>query len=396
MLSGRKTQLWRMTLVIQKVLIIFGTRPEAIKMSPLVHCFKKQSSFEVKVCVSAQHREMLDSVLDIFEINPDYDLDIMKPHQDLFDITINILNGIKQVLEDYKPDIVFVHGDTTTAMSASLASLYAKIKIGHIEAGLRTYDLTSPFPEEANRQIVDVLSDYYFVPTLEAKQNLMLEHKNESSICVSGNTIVDSLLFMIQSIENNKNLYQKITDNLSCKYPHYQTKKFILVTGHRRENFGLGFQNICEALLRIAQNNHDVDIVYSIHPNPNVQQVVRSMLADRKNIFLIPPLNYENFVYLMSKSYFIMTDSGGIQEEAPTLKKLVLLMRNNTERPEAVKSGIVKLVGTDIEKICSEAQNLLDNPECIKAMTEIQNPYGDGRACERIVDFIKKTNKGEK
>lgn len=361
-------------------------------MSPLVHCFKKQSSFEVKVCVSAQHREMLDSVLGIFEINPDYDLDIMKPHQDLFDITINILNGIKQVLEDYKPDIVFVHGDTTTAMSASLAALYAKIKIAHIEAGLRTYDLTSPFPEEANRQIVDVLSDYCFVPTLEAKENLILERKKESAICVSGNTIVDSLLFMLQSIENNKNLYQKITDNLSCQYPHYQTRRFILVTGHRRENFGQGFQNICEALLNIAQNNPDVDIVYSIHPNPNVQQVVRSMLADRKNIFLIPPLNYENFVYLMSKSYFIMTDSGGIQEEAPTLKKPILLMRNNTERPEALKTGIVKLVGTEVEKICSEAQNLLDNDEAIQIIKEIQNPYGDGKACEKIVDFIKSIN----
>ncbi|MBD5164981.1 MAG: UDP-N-acetylglucosamine 2-epimerase (non-hydrolyzing) [Helicobacter sp.] len=377
---------------MKKILIIFGTRPEAIKMSPLVHCFKKQSSFEVKVCVSAQHREMLDSVLDIFEIKPDYDLDIMKPHQNLFDITINILNGIKRVLEDYKPDIVFVHGDTTTAMSASLAALYTKTKIAHIEAGLRTYDLASPFPEEANRQIVDVLSDYYFVPTLEAKENLMLERKKESAICVSGNTIVDSLLFILQSIENNKSLYQRIADNLSREYPYYQTRRFILVTGHRRENFGQGFQNICEALLRIAQNNPDVDIVYSIHPNPNVQQVVRSMLADRKNIFLIPPLNYENFVYLMSKSYFIMTDSGGIQEEAPTLKKPILLMRNNTERPEALKTGIVKLVGTEVEKICSEAQNLLDSYEAVKAMEKIQNPYGDGRACEKIVEFIKSIN----
>lgn len=382
--------------MINKVLIIFGTRPEAIKMSPLVHCFKRESCFDVRVCVSAQHREMLDSVLNIFGISPDYDLNIMKPHQDLFDITSDILKGMKEVFEDYKPDIVFVHGDTTTAMSASLAALYAKIKIGHIEAGLRTRDLTSPFPEEANRQIVDVLSDYYFVPTLEAKQNLILEHKNECSICVSGNTIVDSLLFMLQSIETSKSLYQKITSNLSCKYPQFQTKKFILVTGHRRENFGQGFQNICEALLNIAQNNPNVDIIYSIHPNPNVQKVVRSMLADKKNIFLIPPLDYESFVYLMSKSYFIMTDSGGIQEEAPTLKKPILLMRNNTERPEALKTGIVKLVGTEVEKICSEAQNLLDNPECIKAMTNIQNPYGDGRACEKIVDFIKNINKEKK
>ncbi|TLD85845.1 UDP-N-acetylglucosamine 2-epimerase (non-hydrolyzing) [Helicobacter sp. MIT 05-5294] len=377
---------------MKKVLFVFGTRPEAIKMAPLVYTFLKDDAFEVRLCVSAQHRQMLDQTLEFFSLTPDYDLDIMQANQDLFDITSRILLGLREILREYKPDMIFVHGDTTTALSASLAGFYERIPIAHIEAGLRTRHLYSPFPEEANRQMIDVLAQYYFAPTKTSADNLSLEGKNQANISISGNTVIDALFLALELIEKNPNLKAKIKQDLSLHYPLNDKRKFILVTGHRRENFGEGFVNICKAIRQIASENPKIDIVYPVHLNPNVQGVVKSSLAGVSNIFLIPPLNYEHFVYLMSCSHLIMTDSGGIQEEAPSLGKPVLLMRDNTERPEALEAGVVKLVGTNVERIVRETQSLLDNPAHYEAMSKAINPYGDSKSCQKILNFIKQRN----
>lgn len=358
-------------------------------MAPLVKALEKESSLELKVCVTAQHREMLDQVLDIFEIEPDYDLNLMKAGQDLYDITANVLLGMKDVLSDFEPDIVLVHGDTTTTSATSLAAFYQKIKVGHVEAGLRTHDIYSPWPEEANRQITGVLSTYHFAPTTNSQDNLLRENKKSEDIIVTGNTVIDALFLALDKIEKSEALKEKIILTINSQYKMNNSKKLILVTGHRRENFGQGFIHICEALKTLALNNPNIDIVYPVHLNPNVQKPVKEILFNVPNIYLIEPLQYEQFIYLMSQSYFIITDSGGVQEEAPSLGKPVLVMRNTTERPEALEAGTVKLVGTDRQVIIDEAQKLLDDDGAYVKMSRAHNPYGDGKACERIVNFIK-------
>ncbi len=374
---------------MKKVLLVFGTRPEAIKMAPLVKAFENEPSIESKVCVTAQHREMLDQVLEMFDIKPDYDLNLMKPGQDLYDITGNVLLGMKSVLEEFKPDVVLVHGDTTTTSSASLAAFYQKVRVGHVEAGLRTGNLYSPWPEEANRQITGVLANYHFAPTTTSQNNLLKENKKQEDIIVTGNTVIDALFLALDKIEKNDDLKSKIIESINSQYELKNDKKIILVTGHRRENFGNGFINICEALKSIAINNPDIDIVYPVHLNPNVQKPVKEILSNTANVYLIDPLQYESFIYMMNKSYFIITDSGGVQEEAPSLGKPVLVMRDTTERPEAVEAGTVKLVGTNKETIIKEAQLLLDLQDEYIKMSKAHNPYGDGKACERIVEFLK-------
>ena len=374
---------------INKVMFAFGTRPEAIKMAPLIKTFQADKDFVTKICVTAQHREMLDQVLNIFDINPDYDLNIMKPGQDLFDVTENVLSGMKRVLSDFNPDIVLVHGDTTTTSACSLAAFYNKIKIGHIEAGLRTGNIYSPWPEEANRKITGVLADYHFAPTSTSENNLLKENINKKNILVTGNTVIDALYLMIEKIENDPRLKSRILELISSQYKLFDDKKIILITGHRRENFGHGFRNICNALKTIADNNPDFDIVYPVHFNPNVQKPVREILSNAKNIHLIEPLSYECFIYMMSKSFFIITDSGGIQEEAPSLGKPVLVMRDSSERPEAIKAGTVKLVGTDYAKIIEESQKLIDDENEYNKMSKAYNPYGDGKASLKILNFIK-------
>ena len=374
---------------MKKILLVFGTRPEAIKMAPLVKALENEPSIVSKVCVTAQHREMLDQVLDMFDITPDYDLNLMKPGQDLYDITANVLLGLKDVLSEFEPDIVLVHGDTTTTSAAALAAFYQKIKIGHIEAGLRTGNIYSPWPEEANRQMTGVLANYHFAPTDTSKQNLMKENKDERNIIVTGNTVIDALLLALDKIEANPTLKKTIIDSINIQYKLDDSKKIILVTGHRRENFGQGFIHICEALKEIALDNPDVDIVYPVHLNPNVQEPVKALLSNVPNVYLINPLEYESFIYMMSKSYFIITDSGGVQEEAPSLGKPVLVMRDTTERPEAVDAGTVKLVGTNKNKIIEEAQLLLNSNEAYSKMSKAHNPYGDGHACEKIVEFLR-------
>lgn len=376
---------------MKKILIVFGTRPEAIKMAPLVKEFKNQSHlFETRVCVTAQHRQMLDQVLEIFDIVPEYDLNIMKAGQDLFDVTSNVLSNIKAVLKDFEPDFVLVHGDTSTTFSASLAAFYSKIPVGHIEAGLRTYDIYSPWPEEGNRQLTGVLANYHFAPTEQSKVNLLKEGKLPENIYVTGNTVIDALKYVLEKIENNSELKSNINTTISTQYPLNQNRKFILVTGHRRENFGLGFINICEGLKKIALSNPQVDIVYPVHLNPNVQQPVNEILGHISNVYLIDPLQYEEFVYLMNQSYFIITDSGGIQEEAPSLGKPVLVMRNTTERPEAVTAGTVKLVGSNKDNLYNEAEKLLNNIKAYEEMSKASNPYGDGNACQLIVSIFSK------
>jgi UDP-N-acetylglucosamine 2-epimerase (non-hydrolysing) len=375
---------------MKKILIVFGTRPEAIKMAPLVKEFQKHSdAFETKVCVTAQHREMLDQVLDLFEIVPDYDLDIMKPGQDLYDITSDVLLGMKAVLTDFKPDIVFVHGDTSTTLAASLAAFYQQISVAHIEAGLRTGDIYSPWPEEANRQLTTQITTYHFAPTEISKENLLRENVNAQSIVVTGNTVIDALFLALDKIKSNNQLETEIIQHLETfDYHLSEDKKIILVTGHRRENHGQGFINICSALKEIALTNLDIDIVYPVHLNPNVQKPVQELLSSIDNIYLIEPLQYEQFIYMMDKSYFIITDSGGVQEEAPSLGKPVLVMRDTTERPEALDAGTVKLVGTNIELIIKEAQELIDNKEAYEKMSKAHNPYGDGTACQHIVNYL--------
>lgn len=378
----------------KKILIVFGTRPEAIKMAPLVKAFQSYpETFETKVCVTAQHREMLDQVLELFEIVPDYDLDIMKPGQDLYDVTSNVLLGMKSVLSEFKPDLVLVHGDTTTTSAASLATFYQQIKVGHVEAGLRTGDIYSPWPEEANRQITGILANYHFAPTETSRENLLRENKEGKNIVVTGNTVIDALFLALEKIKSNRELEGQIVSAIesSIDDPGFKlnSSKFILVTGHRRENHGQGFINICTALKEIALENPDIAIVYPVHLNPNVQKPVKELLSGIDNVHLIEPMQYEQFIYMMDKSYFIITDSGGVQEEAPSLGKPVLVMRDTTERPEALEAGTVKLVGTDSELIRSEAQKLIDDQEAYSGMSQASNPYGDGHACEKIVEFIK-------
>lgn len=373
---------------MKKLLFIFGTRPEAIKMAPIIKEFLLyRSEVETKVCVTAQHREMLDQVLRLFEIVPDYDLDIMKKDQDLFDITSNILDGLKHILEEYKPDIIFVHGDTTTTFASSLAGFYKKIDIAHIEAGLRTNNIYSPWPEEANRKLTTQITKYHFAPTIESKENLLRENVKEANIIVTGNSVIDSLLLIINRIKSDKKLENSITRKLSSQYL-INNKKFILVTGHRRENFGEGFINICKALQSIAKQYKNIDIVYPVHLNPNVRKPILDILGNIVNIHLIEPLEYLEFVYLMSKSYIILTDSGGVQEEAPSLGKPVLVMRDTTERTEALKAGTVKLVGTNKEKIIASIQNLLNNKKEYQKMFKAYNPYGDGKCSETIRKYI--------
>jgi len=366
-----------------KVLIIFGTRPEAIKMAPLVKAFQKYpNQFNTKVCVTAQHREMLDQVLSFFEITPHYDLDLMKPGQNLYDLTADIITNLKLVLEDFQPDYVFVHGDTTTTMAGSIASFYSGAKVCHVEAGLRTHNKLSPFPEEINRQIAGRVCDYHFAPTDTSKQNLLQENIKESTILVTGNTVIDALL------ESVKRVKKKPSFNIQELSKTLKDKEMILVTGHRRENHGDGFVRICEALKIIAQDCPNRLILYPVHLNPKVQEPVKRILKDVDNVMLIDPLAYPDFIWMMNRAKIIITDSGGVQEEAPSLGKPVLVMRDTTERPEAVDAGTVILVGTDKEKIVKEALDLLNNKEHFDAMSTLHNPYGDGNASERIVDYI--------
>ena len=378
---------------MKKILIVFRTRPEAIKMAPVIKQLKMENEkWKIKICVTAQHREMLDQVLDIFKIKPDYDLDIMKPNQDLYDITSNILLKMKKVLDDFKPDIVLVHGDTTTTFATTLAAFYQKIDVGHVEAGLRTGNIYSPWPEEANRKLTGALAKYHFAPTNTAKENLLREGIRKENIIVTGNTVIDALFLMLEKIEKDKNLKDKIIKKLNLYFNSQLSilnSQFILVTGHRRENFGEGFLNICNALKEIALNNPDINIIYPVHLNPNVQKPVNKILKGIKNIYLIEPLEYPEFVYLMNKSYLILTDSGGIQEEAPSLGKPVLVMRDTTERPEAIKAGTVKLVGTDKEKIINEVEKLLNDKDEYYRISKAYNPYGDGKASKKIVEFLK-------
>lgn len=376
---------------MKKILIVFGTRPEAIKMAPLVKEFQQYpNQFEVKVCVTAQHREMLDQVLEIFDIVPEYDLDIMKEGQDLYDITASVLLGMKNVLNAFSPHIVFVHGDTTTSFSVSLACFYQKIPVAHIEAGLRTYNLYSPWPEEANRQLTGKLATYHFAPTPSAAQNLLSEGVKKENIIITGNTVIDALFLTRTNIENNAFLKNSLISQINLKLD-LDAAKLILVTGHRRENFGQGFINICEALKEIALTNPDIHIIYPVHLNPNVRKPVSEILGKVSNIHLIEPLGYQPFVYLMSRTYLIITDSGGVQEEAPSLGKPVLVMREVTERPEAVEAGTVKLVGCDKNKIVRETQFLLNSQEEYSKMALAHNPYGNGKACQKIVEFFLRT-----
>lgn len=371
-------------MIKKRILIIFGTRPEAIKMAPVVKAFKNDNRFETKVCVTAQHRDMLDQVLDLFSIKPDYDLDIMKQNQGLTGITCSILIGLESVLEDFSPDRILVHGDTSTTFAASLAAYYQKITVAHVEAGLRTHNMYSPWPEEANRKLTAVIADLHFAPTTTAQSNLLQENIAKENIIVTGNTVIDALYHVEESIKNN----DEIRNDLASRFSFVNTKKkIVLVTGHRRESFGDGFESICQALKTLALRN-DIQIIYPVHLNPHVREPVNRLLKDIKNVYLIEPQDYLPFVYLMSIAYIILTDSGGVQEEAPSLGKPVLVMRDTTERPEAVTAGTVKLVGADKTKIIQHVSLLLDEQNEYQKMSFSHNPYGDGKASQRIVDGV--------
>lgn len=372
-----------------KILLIFGTRPEAIKMLPLYHELKKNNNISVSLCVTGQHRNMLDQVLNLFNVKPDFDLKIMQPKQDLTDISIKILSGLRALFESFKPDLVLVHGDTATTFATSLACYYQKIKVGHVEAGLRTNDLYSPWPEEANRRLTSVLSYFNFAPTNNSKQNLLKENFPSDNIYVTGNTVIDALYFVVNKIKNDID----INNELEKQFEFLDfSKKVILITGHRRENFGEGFENICAAINNLAETHQDVQFVYPMHLNPNVREPVEKYLSNKTNIFLIEPLDYLPFIYLMDMSYLILTDSGGIQEEAPSLGKPVLVMRNTTERPEAVEAGTVRLVGTNAKLIVNSVNELIDNIDLYSKMSKLHNPYGDGKASERIAKIISETH----
>lgn len=383
---------------MKKIMLVFGTRPEAIKMAPLVKEFQKYNEmFETYVCVTGQHREMLDQVLNLFEIVPDFDLNIMKKGQDLYDITSKVLLGLRDVLKTVQPDIVLVHGDTTTSTAAALAAFYQQIPVGHIEAGLRTHNIYSPWPEEMNRQITGRIATYNFSPTQLSKNNLLSENVREDHIVVTGNTVIDALYYVVNKIKDDSSLEQKLYNEL--KQSGYDVnrlssgKRLVLITGHRRENFGNGFIEMCSAIKTLVKKYPDVDFVYPMHLNPNVRKPIHEVFGENldefQNMFFIEPLEYFNFVYLMEKAAIILTDSGGIQEEAPSLGKPVLVMRDTTERPEALEAGTVKLVGTDFDTIVSSVTELLDNHDAYQKMSQATNPYGDGLACERIVSFIK-------
>jgi len=368
-----------------KILSIFGTRPEAIKMAPVIRELQRHPDrFRSLICVTAQHRQMLDQVLSLFDLKPDFDLNIMKPGQDLYDVTANVLLGLRDVLRQVRPDIILVHGDTTTTMAASLAGYYARIPVGHVEAGLRTHNKFAPFPEEMNRQVAGVVCDLHFAPTEQARANLLREGVADSSIFVTGNTVVDALLSVVDRIGHDERLKREMAERFSFLDP---SRWLVLVTGHRRENFGEGFENICRALVEIARRHRDVEILYPVHLNPNVQEPVRRILGNAGvgNVHLIEPLDYLPFVYAMNRAHLIITDSGGVQEEAPSLGKPVLVMRETTERPEAVAAGTVRLVGTSFDRIVDEASLLLVDAEAYEIMSRAHNPYGDGRAAERIV-----------
>lgn len=381
---------------MKKVLLVFGTRPEAIKMAPLVRKFKEVNTLETYVCITGQHREMLDQVLKIFDIQADFDLNIMKVGQDLYDVTSRILLGMRQILCELKPDLILVHGDTTTSMAATLSAFYQQIPVGHVEAGLRTNNIYSPWPEEMNRQITARIASYHFAPTKLSQENLLNENISAKRILVTGNTVIDALHWVVDRLKNSETLANEQDKILqSCGYDVRRlesSRRLVLITGHRRENFGLGFLNICNAIKCLSEKYPDTDFVYPMHLNPNVRKPIHEVfgedLSNLKNLFFIEPLEYLPFVYLMEKSYLVLTDSGGIQEEAPGLGKPVLVMRDTTERPEAVTAGTVKLVSTDKNKIIQEVSELLEDSNTYHNMSRAVNPYGDGKACERIVDFL--------
>ncbi|WP_369413726.1 non-hydrolyzing UDP-N-acetylglucosamine 2-epimerase [Halomonas alkalisoli] len=371
-----------------KTLCVFGTRPEAIKMAPLALALAADERFDAKVCVTGQHREMLDQVLDLFELKPDHDLNIMKPGQDLTDVTTAILQGMKTVLEEVKPDIVLVHGDTSTTFSTTLAAYYQQIPVGHVEAGLRTGNIYSPWPEEANRKLTGALAEQHFAPTERSRQNLLEEGVPPTKVHVTGNTVIDALLDVVRKLDTSPVFQQQFAEQFDFLDA---SRKLILVTGHRRESFGGGFERICQALHDIAAQHPEVQIVYPMHLNPNVREPVNRLLSDIGNVHLIEPLDYLPFVYLMNRSHLILTDSGGVQEEAPSLGKPVLVMRDTTERPEAVDAGTVKLVGTDVERIVGEVHSLLTDNAAYEMMSYAHNPYGDGKACQRILESLATT-----
>lgn len=375
----------------KKILLIFGTRPEAIKMAPLYHALKENSEeFDTLVCVTAQHRQMLDQVLRVFDVVPDVDLNVMKPGQDLFDVTALVLLGLRDVLKEHAPDAVLVHGDTTTALASALAGFYAGVPVGHVEAGLRTYDVNAPFPEEFNRQMASKVTRWHFAPTSSSKQNLLDERVPLSQVVVTGNTVIDALFWVLRRLEADSSRRQAVSDFLNERLPFdWRATRYVLITGHRRENFGDGFLQICEALKELARCYPKVHFVYPVHLNPNVQQPVNVILAGLANVHLIEPLDYEPFVYLLKHSHIVLTDSGGIQEEAPSLGKPVLVMREVTERPEAVHAGTVRLVGAKRERIVANVSELLDCEASYLAMAHAYSPYGDGKACERIVDVLR-------
>ena len=378
-------------------MLVFGTRPEAIKMAPLVKAFQADSDhFETIVCVTGQHRQMLDQVLSLFEITPDYDLDIMKQGQDLFDITSRVMLGMRDVLEKAKPDVVLVHGDTTTSTASALASFYKQIPVGHIEAGLRTHNIYSPWPEEMNRQITGRIAKYNFAPTPLSRKNLLAENVSDDDIIVTGNTVIDALHYVVEKINSSDEIKAELSSVLlKSGYDVSRLangKKLVLITGHRRENFGDGFISMCSAIKSLNEKYPDVDFVYPMHLNPNVRKPIKEVFGDKapENMFFIEPLDYLPFVFLMEKSYMLLTDSGGVQEEAPGLGKPVLVMRDTTERPEAVDAGTVKLVGTNYYKIVGEVSELIDNPKSYESMSKAVNPYGDGKACGRVLDTFRK------
>ncbi|MGT2432014.1 non-hydrolyzing UDP-N-acetylglucosamine 2-epimerase [Cupriavidus basilensis] len=370
---------------MSKVLVVFGTRPEAIKMAPLALALETDARFDTKVCVTGQHREMLDQVLELFAIKPDFDLKIMRPGQDLTDVTAAILQGLKNVFGQFKPDLVLVHGDTATTFATSLAAYYQQIPVAHVEAGLRTGNLYSPWPEEANRKLTGALAALHFAPTEISKQNLLREGVSSDHIVVTGNTVIDALLSVVNKLKNDAALQNRLGEQFNYIAPD---RRIILVTGHRRESFGGGFERICQALVDIARTFPDVDIVYPVHLNPNVREPVNRLLAGIANVHLIDPLDYLPFVYLMNRAHLILTDSGGIQEEAPSLGKPVLVMRDTTERPEAVQAGTVKLVGTSVASIVRTLKELLTDSSAYQQMSFAHNPYGDGKACQRILDAL--------
>ncbi len=372
-----------------RVLTVFGTRPEAIKMAPVVLGLQQAKGIESLVCVTAQHREMLDQVLQLFEITPDYDLNIMKPGQDLYDVTANALLGMRDVLRESKPDLVLVHGDTTTCFSAALAAFYEQVKIGHVEAGLRTGNMLAPFPEEGNRSLVGRLTNYHFAPTESSRQNLLKENVRDEAITVTGNTVIDALLIVRDKVNQmpDNNWENKFSESLFKRIID-KDRKLILITGHRRENFGQGFVDLCSAIKILANNHPDWDLIYPVHLNPNVQKPVNEILGETENVFLIAPQDYAPFVWLMDKCHLILTDSGGIQEEGPSLGKPVLVMRDVTERPEAIDAGTVKLVGTDKDRIIKQVESVMLDEAVYSEMSHAHNPYGDGHAVGRIIDVL--------